>query len=102
MACLAEIFPHIWFLASGGSLDFIAGVTTRAPVWMQKAGLEWLHRLTHEPKRLFKRYVVHGMPFAMRLLAQSTMERWRLPEAALQPPSPIHPDLEEELELEAG
>ena len=78
MACLVEIFPHIWFLASGGSLDFIAGVTTRAPEWMQKAGLEWLHRLTHEPKRLFKRYVVHDMPFALRLLARSSRQRWRL------------------------
>jgi N-acetylglucosaminyldiphosphoundecaprenol N-acetyl-beta-D-mannosaminyltransferase len=75
MASLAEIFPHIWFLASGGSLDFIAGVTTRAPEWMQKTGLEWLHRLTHEPKRLFKRYVVHDMPFALRLLARSAMVR---------------------------
>jgi N-acetylglucosaminyldiphosphoundecaprenol N-acetyl-beta-D-mannosaminyltransferase len=75
MACLAEIFPHIWFLASGGSLDFIAGVTTRAPEWMQKTGLEWLHRLTHEPKRLFKRYVVHDMPFALRLLTRSAMAR---------------------------
>jgi N-acetylglucosaminyldiphosphoundecaprenol N-acetyl-beta-D-mannosaminyltransferase len=78
MAYLVEIFPHIWFLASGGSLDFIAGVTTRAPEWMQKAGLEWLHRLTHEPSRLFKRYVVHDMPFALRLLARSSRQRWRL------------------------
>jgi N-acetylglucosaminyldiphosphoundecaprenol N-acetyl-beta-D-mannosaminyltransferase len=83
MACLAEIFPHIWFLASGGSLDFIAGVTTRAPAWMQKTGLEWLHRLTHEPKRLFKRYVVHDMPFALRMLARSTRERWRPQEPKL-------------------
>jgi len=79
MAYLAEMFPHIWFLASGGSLDFIAGMTTRAPAWMQKAGLEWFHRLTHEPKRLFKRYVVHDMPFALRLLARSSRERWCLP-----------------------
>ena len=75
MSFLAEIFPHIWFLASGGSLDFIAGETTRAPEWMQNAGLEWMHRLTHEPRRLFTRYVVHDMPFALRLLARSTRER---------------------------
>jgi N-acetylglucosaminyldiphosphoundecaprenol N-acetyl-beta-D-mannosaminyltransferase len=84
MACLAEIFPHIWFLASGGSLDFIAGVTTRAPEWMQKSGLEWLHRLTHEPKRLFKRYVVHDMPFALRLLARSAMVRRQVRQIASQ------------------
>ena len=74
-----EIFRHVWFLASGGSLDFIAGVTTRAPAWMQEAGLEWLHRLTHEPRRLFSRYVVHDIPFALRLLARSTRARWRPP-----------------------
>lgn len=78
MARLGEIFPHIWFLASGGSLDFIAGVTTRAPAWMQNAGLEWLHRLTHEPKRLFRRYVVQDMPFALRLLAHAATVRWRV------------------------
>ena len=35
----------------GGSLDFIAGVAQRAPAWMQRLGLEWLHRLIHEPWR---------------------------------------------------
>ena len=40
----------------GGSLDFIAGVTRRAPDWMQRSGLEWFYRLTQEPKRLWKRY----------------------------------------------
>jgi N-acetylglucosaminyldiphosphoundecaprenol N-acetyl-beta-D-mannosaminyltransferase len=35
----------------GGSFDFIAGVTARAPLWMQSAGLEWLHRLVHHPSR---------------------------------------------------
>ena len=40
----------------GGTLDMIAGVTKRAPQWMQKAGLEWSYRLLQEPKRLWKRY----------------------------------------------
>ncbi len=35
----------------GGTFDFVAGVTQRAPVWMRKAGLEWLHRLLREPWR---------------------------------------------------
>ena len=35
----------------GGSFDFVAGVTRRAPVWMQRMGLEWFHRLIHEPWR---------------------------------------------------
>lgn len=40
----------------GGSFDFIANVTKRAPQWMQRSGLEWLHRLAHNPGRLWKRY----------------------------------------------
>jgi N-acetylglucosaminyldiphosphoundecaprenol N-acetyl-beta-D-mannosaminyltransferase len=40
----------------GGTLDFLAGVTTRAPRWMQQSGLEWLFRLIQEPGRLWRRY----------------------------------------------
>jgi N-acetylglucosaminyldiphosphoundecaprenol N-acetyl-beta-D-mannosaminyltransferase len=40
----------------GASLDFVAGKFSRAPVWMQKTGLEWLFRLMQEPRRLFSRY----------------------------------------------
>jgi N-acetylglucosaminyldiphosphoundecaprenol N-acetyl-beta-D-mannosaminyltransferase len=40
----------------GGSLDFIAGTKSRAPVWIREIGLEWLHRLATEPRRLAKRY----------------------------------------------
>jgi len=40
----------------GGSLDFVAGMTTRAPRWMQQSGLEWLYRLVQEPGRLWRRY----------------------------------------------
>lgn len=41
----------------GGTFDFIAGVTKRAPEWMQESGLEWFHRLASDPRRLWKRYV---------------------------------------------
>jgi N-acetylglucosaminyldiphosphoundecaprenol N-acetyl-beta-D-mannosaminyltransferase len=41
----------------GGSLDFISGNVRRAPHWMQRYGLEWLHRTMHEPKRLAARYL---------------------------------------------
>jgi N-acetylglucosaminyldiphosphoundecaprenol N-acetyl-beta-D-mannosaminyltransferase len=40
----------------GGTLDMIVGVTKRAPLWMQRVGLEWLYRLAQEPRRLLKRY----------------------------------------------
>ncbi len=47
-------------LCLGASLDFLAGRTERAPLWMQKSRLEWLHRLLSEPKRMWKRYLIEG------------------------------------------
>lgn len=52
------------FLPCGGAVDFLAGQTRRAPQWMQRIGLEWFYRLTHEPRRLSRRYLLHG-PFAL-------------------------------------
>lgn len=47
----------------GGTLDFIAGVTRRAPEWMQRSGLEWVYRLAQEPRRLWRRYMVDLVGF---------------------------------------
>jgi len=41
----------------GGSFDVIAGMVRRAPVWMQRVGLEWFYRVLQEPKRMFWRYL---------------------------------------------
>jgi N-acetylglucosaminyldiphosphoundecaprenol N-acetyl-beta-D-mannosaminyltransferase len=57
----------------GGSFDVIAGLTKRAPVWMQKSGLEWFYRFTQEPRRLFGRYFVEGLAFSGLLVR----ELWR-------------------------
>jgi N-acetylglucosaminyldiphosphoundecaprenol N-acetyl-beta-D-mannosaminyltransferase len=46
----------------GGTFDMIAGITRRAPQWMQSSGLEWIYRLAQEPQRLWKRYV-HDLIF---------------------------------------
>ena len=54
----------------GGTFDFIAGVTKRAPLWMQDAGLEWLHRLLQEPRRLWRRYAVDLVGFGYFFLCQ--------------------------------
>lgn len=51
-------------IAVGSGLDFLAGVKKRAPLWMQKIGLEWLYRLFQEPKRLWQRYII-GIPVFM-------------------------------------
>ena len=47
----------------GGSFDVIAGYVKRAPVWMQKTGLEWLYRIYQEPRRMFKRYLIGNLKF---------------------------------------
>ena len=47
----------------GGSFDVVAGVTTRAPGWMQNHGLEWLYRFIQEPRRLWQRYIIGNIKF---------------------------------------
>ncbi|QTH65275.1 WecB/TagA/CpsF family glycosyltransferase [Psychrosphaera ytuae] len=54
----------------GGTFDVIAGKVKRAPVWMQKYGLEWLYRVIQEPRRMFKRYLVTNTKFALLLLKE--------------------------------
>jgi N-acetylglucosaminyldiphosphoundecaprenol N-acetyl-beta-D-mannosaminyltransferase len=56
----------------GGAFDMIAGRVRRAPLWMQRCGLEWLCRLVQEPRRLWRRYVVHDLPAFFRLMMQSS------------------------------
>lgn len=66
-----EIFLRKWrnfmnvpvCLGVGGSFDVLAGVTKRAPCWMQKCGLEWLYRLIQEPRKMWKRYLVTNSIF---------------------------------------
>jgi N-acetylglucosaminyldiphosphoundecaprenol N-acetyl-beta-D-mannosaminyltransferase len=47
----------------GAAFDFHAGSKHRAPVWVQRTGLEWLHRLVTEPRRLAWRYVSTNVRF---------------------------------------
>ena len=68
--------PATWFLGLGVSFSFVAGDLKRAPGWMQNLGLEWVHRLGAEPGRLFRRYVLQGIPFAAGLLARAAVNRW--------------------------
>lgn len=52
----------------GGTFDVVAGKVKRAPLWMQKAGLEWLYRVIQEPGRMWKRYLVTNTKFAWLLI----------------------------------
>lgn len=69
-------FPQTWFLGVGISFSFLSGRVRRAPNWMQRWGLEWLHRLVQEPGRLWKRYLIYGLPFAALLLANAVRARF--------------------------
>lgn len=55
-----HLLGDTYALAIGASLDFYVGLRRRAPVWMQRIGLEWAWRIKSEPKRLFRRYFIES------------------------------------------
>ena len=57
-------------LCIGAGLDFLAGAQRRAPGWLQRAGLEWLHRLGSNPARFGRRYLVDNPPVLAMLLRE--------------------------------
>ena len=63
----SELAPAV-LLGVGASLDFIAGGAARAPGWVSAAGLEWVHRLGQDPKRLWRRYLLQDPKFLFILL----------------------------------
>ena len=84
-----EQFIHRWkgglgvtfAMGVGGTFDIVAGVTRRAPRWMQRAGMEWLFRVLQEPRRLWKRYLFTNLRF-LQLIAQEKLRVTRWSEAA--------------------
>ena len=74
-----ELGPAV-LIGIGGSLDFLAGVTSRAPAWMQRNGLEWFYRLMMDPRRLAGRYLVRDWliaPIAVRTIVRTRTMAWR-------------------------
>jgi N-acetylglucosaminyldiphosphoundecaprenol N-acetyl-beta-D-mannosaminyltransferase len=79
-----ELFLDEWGAATkahvvhgvGGSFDIMAGVTKRAPLWLQDRGLEWLYRAYQEPVRLGRRYLTTNMAF-ISLVAREMLRRDR-------------------------
>lgn len=57
-------------LCVGATIDFLAGEKRRAPVWMQRSGVEWLHRMCSEPKRLVRRYAKDARVFPQLVWCQ--------------------------------
>ncbi|MER6946407.1 WecB/TagA/CpsF family glycosyltransferase [Nonomuraea sp. NPDC000554] len=72
---LRRELPGAWFVGCGAAIAFAAGQVARAPLWMRRAGLEWLFRLLSEPGRLARRYLVDDLPFALRLLGGCLLRR---------------------------
>lgn len=74
MANHAAHFPKSILVGIGAAFDFFAGIQTRAPIFVQQIGLEWLFRVIQEPKRLWPRYrrVVPGM---LKILIAEVMRR---------------------------
>jgi N-acetylglucosaminyldiphosphoundecaprenol N-acetyl-beta-D-mannosaminyltransferase len=74
---IRDAMPRSWWIGVGISFSFVAGEVKNAPRWIQKVGLEWLHRLAQEPRRLARRYIVDDLPFAVRLLTTSAWQGLR-------------------------
>ena len=78
-------------LCIGAGLSYAAGTAVRAPAWMQRAGLEWLHRLAREPRRLASRYLWDDPPILAALLAEAWHAR-RLSQPLDRPAPPLMSD----------
>jgi len=52
-----------FIMGVGGSFDVVSGLVKRAPLWMQKIGMEWFYRFAQEPKRMWKRYLIGNIKF---------------------------------------
>ena len=78
---LRDCVPGAWWLGVGITFSFLCGHVRRAPRWMQRAGLEWVHRLLQEPRRLAGRYLLKGLLFAFVLFTTAAWARIRPPRA---------------------
>ncbi len=69
--------PNAWWLGVGISFSYVTQDIKRPPVWVQNLGMEFIFRMLQEPRRLGRRYLVDGPPFAMRLLLTALINRFR-------------------------
>ncbi len=75
---LANLETHV-AIGIGGAFEVAAGMIQRAPLWMQKSGLEWLYRFLQEPKRMFRRYFVEAPVFIPLIIQQKFSTRFGRP-----------------------
>jgi N-acetylglucosaminyldiphosphoundecaprenol N-acetyl-beta-D-mannosaminyltransferase len=77
MARMRHRLPAPVLVGVGAAFDFHAGLIPQAPAWMQRAALEWLFRLAHEPRRLWRRYLLYNPRFVVGFARQWAGERLR-------------------------
>ena len=70
MARYFESLNCTLMLGVGAAFDIHAGIKKDAPAWIKRSGLQWLHRLLQEPKRLWKRYLVNNPKFIFEITLQ--------------------------------
>jgi N-acetylglucosaminyldiphosphoundecaprenol N-acetyl-beta-D-mannosaminyltransferase len=77
---MAAHSPHVpaVLIGVGAAFDFIAGTIRRAPLWMQKGGLEWFYRLCREPRRLWRRYLVGNALFVWMVTKEIINKKHRV------------------------
>jgi N-acetylglucosaminyldiphosphoundecaprenol N-acetyl-beta-D-mannosaminyltransferase len=78
MAEMRPLLDSPVLIGVGAAFDFHAGLVPQAPSWMQKLGLEWVYRLAHEPRRLWRRYTRYNPRFVRQFGRQLISHRRRL------------------------
>lgn len=76
LSMISTLAPTTMFFGVGAAFDFLSGLKVRAPRWMQHTGLEWAHRLAHEPRRLWRRYLRSNVRFAKIVLSELVDEEF--------------------------
>ena len=77
MAQASRLIGRGVFVGIGAAFDFHSGAKKRAPLWMQRIGLEWVHRLYNEPRRLWRRYLVQAPMFAILIIGELASSMFR-------------------------
>ena len=75
---MSEMRPRLaapLLVGVGAAFDFHAGIVSQAPPWMQRGGLEWIYRLSREPRRLWRRYASQNPRFLVGFARQYLRER---------------------------
>ena len=79
MACMRPLLEAPVLIAVGAAFDFHSGTVKQAPRWMQRSGLEWAYRLSVDPRRLWRRYLVDNPWFIWEVgLQRSGLKRFDL------------------------